>query len=257
MPGQVSIPCRAEADPWERTQYILWGCENVGGSETEERWDPTPPLGGSVTLMLVGLPSDNDEFGNTTVSAGVDCKSDAFVFRLYYQAHERNHPNGGDGTPENFFYYYRQVTNATWGAPEWSDAGTVTDYVNETWHAYIGPNAWEWYQLQHEPNKGQQMDRIDTFAWACRHEGRHRAVCATWFPNGWDFQLDYDRDYMKDSEEPKYGAQQGGPFDPDVRDTDEDDLRDSEDFTHMTQTQWTLGSADSKDWSCRGHQWPP
>ena len=98
-PGEVGVGSNATADPDCNNPRIEWSCEDISG--TQEIWNPDPPKGATVSLKLSGLPSQNNQFGNTWVRARIpeDSVSDTNTFRLFFTEEATNHPQSTEAIP--------------------------------------------------------------------------------------------------------------------------------------------------------------
>jgi hypothetical protein len=131
------------------------------------------------------------------------------------------------------------------------------DFVNGIWTAFIGqpavgPRIWE-----HGYDTNSIFDGIDCYAYVWRHEARHLNVMRTYWPNGPRLLPrpgDGDRDDLPDYLEPLCTLEEGGPFVVGIEDTNGNDEPDGHDYVYWTAARWTIGSANSQDWACPGHQ---
>lgn len=230
---------------------------------------PTLPLW-LATATFTKLPPDNEDFGRKTLTVdflgtagNIVCSPRTRQYEVFFGGDDSttNHPGQGIGVTPNWLFFWLK-TSAAFGTPIYdpNEPNTTIRYQSGTWVAVLCPLNNDPYVLPSgDPNQGIQIDGIDAFAWACRHEGRHVQTSTMWYPQDYQGDLDADRDWMPDSQEPILGGTQqqptnGGPFNPILMDTDGDGLRDDEDYTIATQSTWEIGSADNEDWSNPGHQ---
>ena len=243
QPGVLTIDCEAVATPSDYTDDIVWSCDDIDG--TTESFSNSGQ-GGSVTLTLTTLPSNNSGFGDFKITASVAGASDSVTVKLFFPEEEDNKPGGGN---INWFDYWK-LTSAYCGDQDY-DSGSAygyTTYENGHWQAYLGTEDNEPYTPPDGDNKGNLLDGIDHFAWACRHEAFHMLKDSFWWPFGRVPEDDLDADWIPDDLEIGLG------FNPEYPDTDGDWLNDSEDFTCNNQASWEEGSAKSEDWANPGQQ---
>ncbi len=253
-----------------------WTLDPIEGSTKSV--SPDPPNVYNPVFTYTTLPSANSEFGNKTltVSRADGSEWTARVVQIFYTGTADNHPEvanpintmvaqDGSGCIPNWFYYWRQ-TSACLGEPlicNQSHAFWNTSVSPPRWEAHIGRNANLYYHpcpdLAADPNltfgdNGPHQwaaSGIDTFAWECRHEGRHVEAYNIWWPGGDNYRAgnsDYQFDEIPDAYEIKYG------YDKLKGDSNGDHMGDGEDYVIRTQQLWTHFSAQSEDWSDDGQQ---
>jgi hypothetical protein len=266
-PGEATITCTATADPSSATELITWTCEDITG--TQKIWSPDPPVGGSVTLTLRGLPSNNQYFGDTWIKASACGVEDTQTIKLFFTADATNHPaDEGTTTWQNWYYYYKQTSanpngQLTYDANCQGDAGGYTTVVYGAWKSFICPSG-------HHPldrDSWGDPSYIDRFAWTSRHELKHLSqMTAMWGANGYDADQDEDGDALKDTDEATYcrgGYSSANPTTyQDQVDYKQDPIPDAEDvcmratsYPYAVDILWTNGSANSSDWANPGKQY--
>jgi hypothetical protein len=266
--------CGGSAEKW-----LVWILPDISGcikSVSPGDWPYTNP-----TLTYSRLPDANGSFGNKTltVSRQPDYCADTVTVQLFFGAADDavNHPSsytpgGPTGVTPNWFYYW-YMTPAMYGSPRFDpvfvqdECFGYTEFVvlESAWRAFLIRASNDPYQPPVGDNEETDMDGIDTFAYACRHEHRHVTCMSTWWPSGYNRSNPVDNDQsagdrLPDALEPSLGGTaqspiNGGPFYPYLRDSNLDDVPDGEAYTLHTQSHWPLGSADGSDWSEGGHQW--
>jgi hypothetical protein len=264
-PGILSFDCVASySDELDMDQYV-WTIDDIG--EVQRTWDPSTAHGeagsGRIsTVTFTDLPANNSSFGKKRITLSYNYDGISFTIyrdiKVFFPRDATNHPGG---TTPNWFYYWIQ-TSANYGSPQYDPniPWSKIDWRNNQWIAIVvAPVPGSYTPPPGGDNTGNQLDGIDTFAWTCRHEGRHVETSTQWYPFGYNSSIDGDSDWMPNLLEPILGGTQenpinGGPFIPGVKDSDGDGMRDDEDYTVATQANWTEGSADTKDWSDPGHQ---
>jgi len=264
-PGVCNVTGTGTSGVIAENPNLEWEITAIAGSALTSA--PNPPKGPNITFTYTTLPALNAGFGNKALTLrhpGVseECK-DTQTVQIFFDGNDNatNHPGAGAGTTPNWFFYWLQ-TAAGFGAPEYNPGQALGSikWENNTWVAVIGHADNDNYTPPAGgDNGGNLLKGIDHFAWVCRHEGRHVQTSTAWYPNGYNGAIDQDSDWMPDAKEPALGGTQqnpisGGPFNPAVTDTDEDGMRDDEDYTVATQTAWTEGGADGQDWANPGHQ---
>lgn len=233
---------------------------------------PSPPRGASVSFRYNGLPSLNDQFGNKTLTLshpqGDSPRTQ--TIKLFFSSSATNHPGAGTGVTPNWFFYWKQ-TIAAWGDAQYSTDTEnnlgETKFANNTWRVYVGPANNGSYVPPSGINQGRTLNGIDNFAWAVRHEGLHKTIEDQYHPNGpfhrepngYDSMgfpimtvdpVDTDYDGLPDAlEGPGTIYVVGNAYS-----SDDANVNDGEHYVMTHQTPWSVGSADSVDWSNPGHQ---
>jgi hypothetical protein len=120
-PGVLTINCRARVDPdtaanrADANNRLRWTITAVGTSalswSTPAPGDPTKGKGLDTTATFTDLPPNNGDFGTKTVTATLDgggCTEQTSI-EVFYPKSAMNHPNPGQGTTPNWFFYWSQV----------------------------------------------------------------------------------------------------------------------------------------------------
>ena len=253
-PGEKTITCTATADPSSATELITWTCEDITG--TQKIWSPDPPVGGSVTLTLRGLPSNNQYFGDTWVKASACSAEDTNTFKLFFTATATNHPGGV--TP-NWYYYWTQALN---NGPHNYDASVDYGVTRNEWGnavIYIGANA---YVTDGTLPRHPGVNYINAFGFIVSHEKWHQShrthnlnVHGGWDPSAAE---DVDDDAVCDREPGDPPGHNGGwesqyGTDP----NDQTTYGETIDREWIAQQQETNPNADSIDWANEGSQYHP
>lgn len=246
----------------------------------EENW-PSGNLWGPGTLYItidsISFVSGQDgELNLTGTSSYINNNKNINTF---YDAYGTENPNE-DEDALNWFHYYKD-TSACLASnifyttvdemvendvedPE-STAG-YCDWDNPDYTCYISPLG---NTLTGAPSpgvfSGKTMSYIDAFAYFSSHEWQHHLLnIDMWGEYGHipEYDVDYDGETAKGDGlhtgwEMASTEEDGGPYDPYVYDTfDEDDHEnDNERWTQMTQSDWEIGSADDEDWAHPGKNW--
>jgi hypothetical protein len=282
--GYKQVGCWATASPSCNTPDLAWTKQSISGVTIT--WTPSSPVGGNVTIKLQNLPSLNSKFGQHWVKATVDGKYAYGYYRLFFMPCSTDHPLDEqypeELQPPNWFYYWDDTAAFCGDEVVWLPMLDPEQYLAKTtWVAQfgdyftgLGPGLLIWdgdtkTQETYLPPDGPRHDppedliSIDIYGYVVRHEERHRELNRVWFPDGWpDASTDDDQgtgvgDGIPDGTEPTLpqGPKYGGPFHPDMLDSDGDGNPDGEDYTYWTADQGT-GDAHSSDWSNDGWQYP-
>jgi hypothetical protein len=199
-------------------------------------------------------------FGSDDLSTAGELQASIRIAK-YFDGSDNATQHPGGISPN--WYYYWSNTRATYGTHVYNPSITTDTirYIGGAWVAQISIISNDQYTCPAGGDLGGiTIDGIDNFAWGCRHEGRHVEDATLWFPNNYNHDIDLDGDWLPDQEEPRLGGTlihpiNGGPFYPGFPDSDNDGIRDEEDYAIATQQHWRVGSADNEDWSHPGHQW--
>ena len=285
---------------WVLTNRVKFDADDIPGST--KTWDVANPGGRPIangsdltaTLYYTTLPENNSAFGlkfgrMTLDGAEVDQK----CFWAFYDADAYNWPGCRDwisSNPEaqipdidktrqpNYFHYYMQteakVESPDCNSPTFNFRASGTVHPSNPLSNPPFP-----YQLEIKNdrknkrilspgvNANQQLEYIDRFAWAARHERTHHDSFHTWWTTGsaprvWSSSTDGDVDYIPDELEPGMSAELGGPFVITMLDTYRGDelFDDDERHTCMTAAEWTPNrdgpeGSDPEDWAMPGNNW--
>jgi hypothetical protein len=265
-PGLCRVSCIVEVCPDDLGMQsylknkIRWSIDSVSGSALSWQNGGSGPGMGVYSsafhdwreeAIYTGLPVNNSAFGEKNASVtifGLGCSAQGKA-KVFFDRTAKNHPGPGSGTTPNWYYYWSQ-TSANYGSHSY-DESIVAPKFGETvwqggqWVAKIGRDDYMF------TGRWGGVDGVDHFANTTRHESQHVTDLSSWWPTGYNSNLDADGDYVPDSLEPGLG------YDPTLLHTDGDGDRDVEDHAYDNQPAWTTGSADSADWSKSGHQWGP
>lgn len=239
---------------------LSWDLDDIASSTKTS--NPNPPKGASVTFTYTGLPPTNGGFGRKTLTLSHPkaCEAKTQKVEIFFTEAATNHPGEGAGVTPNWFFYWRQ-TAAGFGTVIYDAAAAspTIRYVAGSWVSVLNDAGTGDYSPPMGDNAGNNLNGIDNFAHACRHEGFHVTNSNNWYPGGYNAAIDADGDWIPDANEAALGGTaaapiNGGPFLPGVEDSNGDGYRDDEDYTYHAQTPWTEGSADDEDWANPGHQ---
>lgn len=213
------------------------------------------------TVTFRGLPRRNSDFGKKTTRVTYNGKTfGENDYEVFFPKYAVNHPNGQRNSP-NWYYYWMQTsakinyTNVSY----YNEYRSGYDIISK--RVYIGFGAAEENILSWD-----LADGIDSFAWTCAHEDKHRRQAANFWASAYDASLDRDGDWIPDQLESQYMPQR--PYDSTKKATyndsigyGEDPIPDIEDICMRCQSApyeidslWQNGSADAEDWSNPGKQ---
>ncbi len=99
--GKLEIRAEAKVEPSKYEKDVVWEIEDVQGSKKTIK----PTKGSKVTITFDKLPSDNNQFGEKTITASVNGKQDQVKVRFFFERDGKDNPGGKD---PNWFYYWKQ-----------------------------------------------------------------------------------------------------------------------------------------------------
>lgn len=125
-PGVLTIPCRARITPNDPDaiacagEHLRWTIGAVGASTLA--WSTPDPAnaargkGVNATATFTGLPANNTDFGAKTVTLLLDSGAtiQTTAIEVFWPKTATNHPNPGQGTTPNWFFYWMQVAGSPW-----------------------------------------------------------------------------------------------------------------------------------------------
>lgn len=99
--GKLEIKAEAKVKPSKYEKDVVWEIEDVQGSKKTIK----PTKGSKVTITFDKLPSDNNQFGEKTITASVNGKQDQVKVRFFFERDGKDNLGGKD---PNWFYYWKQ-----------------------------------------------------------------------------------------------------------------------------------------------------
>ncbi|MGH9900490.1 MAG: hypothetical protein ACRD68_01485, partial [Pyrinomonadaceae bacterium] len=126
-PGVLAVPCEARITPNDPDAtacvepHLRWSIDAVGASaltwNTPSPADPAQGLGVNATATFTGLPNLNDEFGAKTVTLSIEGIGAVATttIEVFWAKTATNHPDPGQGSTPNWFFYWKQVIEALEG----------------------------------------------------------------------------------------------------------------------------------------------
>jgi hypothetical protein len=99
--GKLVINAKANVEPEKYKKDVRWEIQDIQGSKKTIK----PEKGAEVTIIFDKLPSDNNQFGEKTITASVNGKQDQVKIRVFFERDARDNPERKD---PNWFYYWKQ-----------------------------------------------------------------------------------------------------------------------------------------------------
>lgn len=281
-PEKLEFEAWAKVTPARYEDEVEWSVYDIGNSEKTME----PGRGARTMVSFEGLPEDNNDFGEKTITATVRGRKASRTFRVFFAASHKTHPGEGSGETPNWYYYWSQTSAAQGRAAFLRYVAVIPVSTGATIGRYVPDDDRLWLSdliveddsctdrsLYDPVNHPDDASGIDCFAEIVRHEWQHRVEHIAWW-RGTDlfdkFLLDPDRDTLPTfvenagpcSPAPKVrcGGCREGFMDPSARHTCNalpfNDGTDREIYAYYKGWEWVLTSADKEDWSACGKQWP-
>jgi hypothetical protein len=99
--GKLVINAEAKVEPEKYKKDVRWEIQDIQGSKKTIK----PEKGANVKITFDKLPSDNNQFGEKTITASVNGKQDQVKIRVFFERDTKDNPEGKD---PNWFYYWKQ-----------------------------------------------------------------------------------------------------------------------------------------------------
>jgi hypothetical protein len=287
-PARLENKARAEARPAPWARDLKWKLPAVEGSETEPAEDER--TGAEFPFGYKGMPERNKDFGKRNIEASfasarnrsASCRNpEPQPVRFFFPRDAENNP--GSPNAPNWFHYWKQ-TPAALGhetaihyqpdvskcTSEQTDRGGKTVQTRDFGYYPFNSFAEYIYVCDLRPSGfktallfgGAKVDGIDVFGVTVIHEWKHKTNFETWWKRGYSTREDGDEDRIPDDKEESVTPPAfltsipGAPakFDPIKYDTFGHGWGDEHYLAYAEELNWKVGSADSEDWSCPGHQ---
>jgi hypothetical protein len=287
-PARLEKKARAQVKPEFWSRDLTWKLPDVQGSRIEPKGDERS--GADLSFTYEGMPDKNADFGKRDIQASFGSTRSKSIgcndpkprpVRFFFSRAADNNP--GSPKAPNWFHYWKQtpaalghsaairyqpktekcssetvnaagspVKSYTFGYYSW---GTFSDYIYICDLAPVGFKSALLFG-------GAQADGIDLFGVTVIHEWQHKTDFETWWKRGYSTYDDGDKDLIPNAVEAKVKPPKfltGIPkapasFDPDKYDTFGYGFGDEHYLAYAAELDWKMGSADSEDWSCPGHQ---
>ena len=282
--GMFLILASAEVTPAEMEEQVEWTLEGIGDAEIEI----SPEKGATVEIRVKGLPENNEDFGEKTLTARIPGDSDETTLKIFFWPTAMNHPGEGNGETPNWFHYWSQ-TSAAGGhssnlrykanLPAMNRPGDSVLARHERTDDFI-----YFSDLTHSSKvctrraeaitpagipapSGENASGIDCFGELVLHEARHRFEWHKWWLDGTNqltrfvHQLteDGDADYVPQwLEENEPGCSDNNQYSCSNRPqfkSEPANVPDTELYAYYEGWKWVVASADEEDWSHCGKQW--
>ncbi len=263
--GVLACTAYAEVYPAHFRDSLEWDITPITGSDLT-----ITPLGDSMIFRFENLPDSNNQFGRKYITTSIVNGSvrDSVMVKAYFPKYATNNPDVAHDWP-NWYYYWRQ-TPAVVVAPQ--TLGGDSCNINTAGYFWPWPPAGPEHLFHVCPAAADSAFSdcdstkwygIDLFAATEKHENQHHIDWWTYWPAPYGYvqALDMDPPTPPDS---SYGDlvpdSLEGPghlfpsLNPLLKDSDNDNQIDFEDFGYDAECSWAKGSADSTDWSKPGHQ---
>ncbi len=280
--GKFLILASAAVEPPELAGQVVWTLEGIGDAEIEV----IPEKGEQVEIWVRGLPADNDDFGEKTLTARIPGAQDQTKLKVFFWPTATNHPGEGAGETPNWFYYWSQTSAASGrksvlrymaSLPEQNEVGTnvlgrhdrTDDFIYLSDPVQSSDNCTRRAEVVSASGTGggKNATGIDCFGEVILHEARHRLEWHRWWLDGTNqvtrfvHQLaeDSDADYVPrwvESNEPGCSDNdQTSCSNRPVFTSEPREVPDTELYAYYEGWKWVLTAADSEDWSHCGKQW--
>ena len=286
--GESDDPEKLEFEAWAKVtppryeDEVEWTVDDIGSSgKTIE-----PGRGARVTVSFQGLPEDNGDFGEKTITASVRGQSDSRTLKVFFLSVHKTHPGEGAGETPNWYYYWSQTKAAQGRAPFLGYVSTLPVSTGATIGRYVATDDRLWLSdlvVQDDTCTDRKTydsaiypedaSGIDCFGEIVRHEWQHRVEEIAWWRGTSlidKFARDPDRDTLPAFVEQagpcspapnvRCGGCREGFMDPTARHTCNalpfNDGTDREVFAYYKGWTWPINSANTEDWSTCGKQWP-
>ena len=278
-PEKLEFDAWALVTPPRYEDEVEWTVDDIGSSDKTI----DPGRGARVKVTFQGLPEDNDDFGEKTITASVRGQSASRTFKVFFIRDHKTHPGEGSGETPTWFYYWSQTRAAQGHAAFFRYVSTIPVSTGATIGRYVPSDDRLWLSdlivedetCTDRKNYGSPEDAsgIDCFGEIVRHEWQHRKEEIAWWRGTSlieKFAGDLDRDKLPTAYEeagpcsPEPNVRCGGcregflsmetwftcvarPFSY---------VTDREIFAYYEGWKWVITSVRTEDWSTCGQQWP-
>lgn len=121
--GKLVINAEANVEPEKYKKDVRWEIQDIQGSKKTIK----PEKGAKVTVTFDKLPTDNNQFGEKTITASVNRKQDQVKIRVFFDRDAKDNPEGKD---PNWFYYWKKGAVAG-----------LNDFTYKTGGSYYDPRS--------------------------------------------------------------------------------------------------------------------
>lgn len=182
--GKLLIVAVAAVEPAEKADQVQWELDPIGDAKITYE----PQHGATIKITVEGLPENNDDFGEKTLTASVDGAADSITLKVFFPPVAKNHPGEGEGETPNWFYYWGQTKAGEGGGffyqekpPPYKEctATAVGRYSYREDKIYLHDSVYGTECMNRYDNKTAKG--LDCFGETIRHEKVHQRELKYWW----------------------------------------------------------------------------